>query len=379
MLSLLLFTWLRIDGVKAGQTFKDCLTTHNDTTSYNNLLNFSFNNTNAATINLNCNFIGNFDNYIVYVYCNSSQCFIPNNCDGEIVPAVHPSFTSFACTNISEMVTCDNYASCGGIIGEELITKNTTKNSCNISSLNTAINYARSANSTYIHTNDYYCGWDNGGWTCQNSSNNCALQWTVSRPAFSTTTAGSSTSTPDNSSIPTADPSVNDYPNNSDLSKILPPIIGGSLIITAATGYCCYKKRKKKVLLIAGSGEEKTQKVEKTTQEVVNIEEEENSNKREELLQLVKQIKSKIGANLEITLETLLDTQAEITQGNNTFVIRQLQREAKQELRKNLTIEETNNLCRLQSEVTQLEMENDQQIQAQIEVVPQRQIITNPQ
>jgi hypothetical protein len=82
---------------------------------------------------------------------------------------------------------------------------------------------------------------------------------------------------------------------------------------------------------------------------------------------------------LEITLETLLDTQAEITQGNNTFVIRQLQREAKQELRKNLTIEETNNLCRLQSEVTQLEMENDQQIQAQIEVVPQRQIITNPQ
>ncbi|CAG8567527.1 12552_t:CDS:2, partial [Racocetra persica] len=246
--------------VKAGQTFKDCLTTHNDTTSYNNLLNFSFNNTNAGIINLDCDFI-------------------------------------------------------------------------------------------------------------------------VSRPTFSTTTTGSSTSTPNNSSIPTADPSVNYYPNNSDLPKILPPVIGGSLIITTAVGYCCYKKRKKKILLIAGSSEEKIpettiQQSEKVTQEVIN---DENLNKREALIRLIRQIKNKIGIDLEITLETLLDTQSEITQGNNTFAIRQLQREAKEKLRKKITAEEINKLCQLQAEVTQLEMENTDQIQAQIEIAPQQQILANPQ
>jgi len=168
-------------------------------------------------------------------------------------------------------------------------------------------------------------------------------------------------------------------------------VIGGSLVITAVTGYCCYKKKKKKVLLVAGSeGEEaESSKNELANNEIV----EENSLqqdkkipdlpsqnlKSDELVQLIQQAKRKISENLVISLETLLDAQAEITRGNNNFSIRQLQREAKEKLIKKLTIEEINNLCQLQAEVTKLEAEDNNQVQAQIEVVPQQQILANPQ
>jgi hypothetical protein len=85
--------------------------------------------------------------------------------------------------------------------------------------------------------------------------------------------------------------------------------------------------------------------------------------KSTELAQLVNQTKQKIGPNLVVTLETLLDTQAEIAKGNNTYAIRKDQREAKEKLQTKLTLAEIDNLCQLQSEVVQQE-----QIQAQIQV-----------
>jgi len=84
---------------------------------------------------------------------------------------------------------------------------------------------------------------------------------------------------------------------------------------------------------------------------------------------LLKQTKRRIGANLEIALETLLDTQAEITKDNNTFAIRQLQREAKEKLQSKLSLAEIDNLCQKQTEIVQLQhlQEQEQKI-AQIQV-----------
>ncbi|CAG8589398.1 2738_t:CDS:2, partial [Cetraspora pellucida] len=72
------------------------------------------------------------------------------------------------------------------------------------------------------------------------------------------------------------------------------------------------------------------------------------------------QTKEKIGSNLIVSLETLLDTQVEIAKSNNTFAIRQLQREAKEKLQSKLSLEEINKLCQLQSEITQLEIQENQ-------------------
>src|SRR6185437_15619763 len=89
--------------------------------------------------------------------------------------------------------------------------------------------------------------------------------------------------------------------------------------------------------------------------------------KSTELNQLVTQIKQKIGSNLAVALETLLDTQTEITHNNNNFAVRQLQREAKEKLLTKLSEEEINYLCQLQKAVVQQE-----QLQAQIEIPPKQ-------
>ena len=71
--------------------------------------------------------------------------------------------------------------------------------------------------------------------------------------------------------------------------------------------------------------------------------------------QLISQTKQKIGSSLALALETLLDTQTEITHSDNNFTVRQLQREAKEKLLTKLSEEEVNHLCQLQREVIQQE------------------------
>jgi len=104
----------------------------------------------------------------------------------------------------------------------------------------------------------------------------------------------------------------------------------------------------------------------------------ENTNKKEiqlgevitkqtELDQLIIQTKQKIGSNLAVALETLLDAQTEITKGNSTYAVRKDQREAKKELLTKLSEEEINHLCQLQSEVVQ-----QKQLQAQVEIPPKK-------
>ena len=64
-----------------------------------------------------------------------------------------------------------------------------------------------------------------------------------------------------------------------------------------------------------------------------------------------------------MVLETLLDTQAEITKRNSTYAVRKDQREAKEKLLTKLSEEGINHLCQLQSEVVQ-----QQELEAQVEV-----------
>jgi hypothetical protein len=66
----------------------------------------------------------------------------------------------------------------------------------------------------------------------------------------------------------------------------------------------------------------------------------------------------------------LLDAQSEITKGNDTFVIRQFQRDAKEKLITKLSLEEINTLCQLKGEVVQQQLQQEQGFQAQIEQQP---------
>jgi hypothetical protein len=154
--------------------------------------------------------------------------------------------------------------------------------------------------------------------------------------------------------------------------------------------YLIYKKRKKKLLLVAGNREQETinnQNELVNNEVVVSTSQSKNlpglpiqdlyfqNTKQNQLAQLIQQTKIKVGSNLELALETLLDTQSEITRGNNTFAIRQLQRETKEKLQNKLSLEEINNLCQLQSEVIQLQQGQDYQVQ--IEVNPYGQEVRN--
>jgi len=97
---------------------------------------------------------------------------------------------------------------------------------------------------------------------------------------------------------------------------------------------------------------------------------ESNSNQpvtRTELFErLINEAKTKLNTDLQLSLETLLDAQSEIIKGNDTFEIRQLKRKAKEKLLgSDLSTEEIENLCRLQSELVQWEEQ-----EAQVEVNP---------
>ena len=108
MMSLVLMTWLSVNGTEAGQAFKNCLTNeHGDTTSYDLLLNLAYN---SDVVNS-----GNR----VEVCCSKNQCSVcyidaPNH--------------NFACRKVLEIVGCGyKYLPiCRGKLGNTIVTTNTT-------------------------------------------------------------------------------------------------------------------------------------------------------------------------------------------------------------------------------------------------------------
>jgi hypothetical protein len=458
MMSLLLITWLSVNGTEAGQAFNNCLS-FQPINAYNALLNFDF------AINSYIN-----SGKRLMLCCNKSKCDSGSSlyCSVSAIADNTPKY-EFGCDKIGQEILCsdsdDSGHGCGGVVGTTPITSNNALAPTNCpSDLTTIANYLNTItpsgiNSGYAHwacpltspCRGLSCDWDNGGWTCFSAwasgcntdssggvscEKNCTLQWVapfpsvVSSPVSSgstsniltavSTSSGSFSSSSTSLSFTTL--SSTEAPTLPD--KRLGEIIGipvgiiGTVTIGGIT-YYLYKKRKNKQNQQANNQDgnlndelfelanisQPTVKSENIgqpiftptpvepeeqprstslgmpvswefsapTEEVVS-EEVSNTDKLEtylgtvifkstELSQLVIQTKQKVGPSLAMVLETLLDTQTEITHGNNNFAVRQLQREAKEKLLTKLSEEEINHLCQLQKAVVQQE-----ELQAQIEV-----------
>ncbi|CAJ0757611.1 2353_t:CDS:2, partial [Entrophospora sp. SA101] len=110
MASLFLMGWLSVNGVEAGNAFKNCLAhKENDTTTYNSLLGFNF----AIHPNITN------DNGVLTLCCGGTQCSASSSTC---------SFASqkFYCTKIDKDVFCgrDSLVYCRGFIGDNLIATN---------------------------------------------------------------------------------------------------------------------------------------------------------------------------------------------------------------------------------------------------------------
>jgi len=164
----------------------------------------------------------------------------------------------------------------------------------------------------------------------------------------------------------------------------------GAVTISGTTYLIC-KKRKKKNNSSQDKNNSSIELVETSHEagahEIVregNTNEEQAILRQQELENLIQQTKSKTGKKLEVFLETLLDTQIEISKGNNTFAVRQLQREAKEKLQKKLSSEEIDRICQIQNEIIELQIgytqyqemvsglmtNQEQKLESQIQIPP---------
>jgi hypothetical protein len=127
MVSLLLMGWLSVNRVKAGQAFKNCLFAYNNTSSYDELLNFPF--SSDSVIN---------EGKTLEVCCGQTQCLSSTN---STCPA---NVSTFFCNKIAQDVVCTSPVACFGIVGDTPITDNTTIGSCP-TNLATIANYIENA------------------------------------------------------------------------------------------------------------------------------------------------------------------------------------------------------------------------------------------
>jgi hypothetical protein len=107
MMSLFLMTWLSVNGTEAGQAFKNCLVSlHNDNVSYNSLLSFDFSSQPSIT---------GGNKILSLCNCNSGKC----------TPCKY-GYSTIDCISINQLIFSSYPISCGGIIGNTLITANAT-------------------------------------------------------------------------------------------------------------------------------------------------------------------------------------------------------------------------------------------------------------
>ncbi|CAG8805255.1 46274_t:CDS:2 [Gigaspora margarita] len=338
---------------KAGQIFSNCIADYKNhityDLSYSSLLNYPF----TDTSNM-------IDGKKVRIYCDGTNC-----------SSVRPSNSTtngFDCNKIAQTIFCEDIV-CGGIVGNTSIT-NTTAGNCTSYNFDSIVNRIKNTTPPDSKISKY-----TGTFVCSSDAACSDFECSASLNPFPTTVSSSTNST----ISPSNNFPANNSSNDSDLPKIVIPVIGGSLIIATAAGYYCYKKGKNSaIIFMPGSDEQEAQEVrelpiihqpERVIQGIIETQGREIPTKQSELERLVSKVKNKIGTNLQLSLETLLDTQAEITKGNNTYSIRQDQREAKEKLLSKLRLDEINNLCQLQSEVTQLEIQEggESSYQTQIE------------
>ena len=244
MTSLLLIGWLSVNGVEAGQTFKNCLAYNHYDTVYNSLLNYPF----------NSDTIVNSGGKLQLCCGRSFQCSSATQCNSS-----NNNFILFACNKINQKITCIGVSVngttpiCGGIVGDMVINSNYSAGVGACPDINSIANYLTVSDDVNKNTNNGYsflacptgspcenfdCAWDNGGWTCFPDFGNildnatCYLQFPAPFPG---STASSNTP---NSSV-----------NNSIsvLPKVIIPVVTTTGVITIGGAiYYCYKKSKKK-------------------------------------------------------------------------------------------------------------------------------------
>src|SRR6185369_8070323 len=113
MMTLFLLTLASVEKVEAGQAFNNCLISHDfDTTSYNALLNYPFDSNSVIS-----------NNEVLILCCNDYQCSpFSLNC-----PSHNSVVTAFFCSRISQTTFCSDVSgTCAGIVGNTIITSNTT-------------------------------------------------------------------------------------------------------------------------------------------------------------------------------------------------------------------------------------------------------------
>ncbi|CAH1755675.1 7412_t:CDS:10 [Entrophospora sp. SA101] len=294
MASLLLMGLMSVNGVEAGQNFRSCLARHSDSKIYNSLLEFPFNKNSIINSGSRLN-----------VCCDKLQC-VPDSDDGNYAGC-------FYCQKLGQnnvfSIFCDDHIYCGGIVGNALIMDRTMLGACP-ANIETVDDYLKTVD-VYNRTGD-----GTASWVCA-----------------------------DDKSSPCHDLAC------SSSTKTVPIAIGITVGVIAIGGttYYVVRKRKKDSSL---QGQEIGLV---PLKELLGLPVKDSDLQLQQLEQLITQTKSQIGTNLIVALETLLDTQTEITQGNNNFAIRQLQREAKEKLQSKLSLEEINTLCQLQSEIVRLQ------------------------
>ncbi|CAJ0824658.1 6738_t:CDS:10 [Entrophospora sp. SA101] len=300
MASLLLMGLMSVNGVEAGQNFRSCLARHSDSKIYNSLLEFPFNKNSIINSGSRLN-----------VCCDKLQC-VPDSDDGNYAGC-------FYCQKLGQnnvfSIFCDDHIYCGGIVGNALIMDRTMLGACP-ANIETVDDYLKTVD-VYNRTGD-----GTASWVCA-----------------------------DDKSSPCHD-LASPFPDSSSSSTKTVPIAIGitvGVIAIGGTTYYVVRKRKKDSSL---QGQEIGLV---PLKELLGLPVKDSDLQLQQLEQLITQTKSQIGTNLIVALETLLDTQTEITQGNNNFAIRQLQREAKEKLQSKLSLEEINTLCQLQSEIVRLQ------------------------
>ncbi|CAH1756535.1 15478_t:CDS:2 [Entrophospora sp. SA101] len=340
LMKLNLPTTLTINGVEAGEKFKNCIDSYNNV-YYNFLLNFDF----ANNIDIN-------SGKVLGVCCDNIKC--SPVVFGVACPAGNKGF---ACNKLNQEIFCFNIG-CGGIIGNNLITGSTTLGNKCPKDLVTISNYLDTITPQGLAKVAPFP--KSPVLTITSISTSLVeIPTTTTQQVTSATAINNSP----NSITPTPTPLSDD---NSHLTEKIAIPIGATIgaITVGGITYYLIQKRKNKPLLVSGNTEQEvtnnqnekdfSEVIASTSQNkelpILPVQGLNSQTKNDELTQLIQQTKEKIGVNLILALETLLDTQIEITQGNNNFAIRQLQREAKEKLQSKLSLEEINNLCQLQSE-----------------------------
>jgi len=242
---LFLMTWLSANEVDAGQNFSNCLSSQGDTTSYSQLLTYFNGNTisSGQWLNLCCNHNSTWS-------CSSLKP--AQNC----LSGYPGNLGHFSCVKIDQAVYCDTNTNvtidaCGGIIGDNKITRTTTLGTLNLGSpIITDLDNCKpniksvedGLNSSSI-SKDYACQssvagwfnccWDNDGWTCHgylnsdlygsnNNNANCYIQW----PGPTSSSASESSS-------------------SSNLPLHIGVPIGGAVLVVGVSGVVYWKSRSK--------------------------------------------------------------------------------------------------------------------------------------